>query len=270
MRPFVVMAGAAAAAEGLAIAGARTRCAPGESWRERFEFAAAGRPSGPLGWVYTRVMAIGHRPVYAMLAGYLDLQPDDDLLDVGCGSAGFLRYQAVHVRHVAGLDASAIQVGMARRRLAERITAGTAEIVLGDAAALPWEDGRFSVVTSLFSVEFHADSGRSLREMQRVLHPGGRAVLSLGWKGADASPSGTKDASGYWRWSEADARRLMEEAGFGEVSVSATAGGTSRLGILVSRAVGVTEVQLVRGIKPVVPMVAEIAEAPALVGEAAR
>ena len=86
--------------------------------------------------------------------------------------------------------------------------------------------------------------------MHRVLRPGGRAVISLGWKVADARVSGTKDASGYWRWSETDARRLMEEAGFGDVSVSLTAGGTSRLGVLVSRAVGVTQVQLVRGVKP--------------------
>jgi SAM-dependent methyltransferase len=233
----------------MAAAGSRMRRVPGESWRERFEFAAAGKPSGPVGEVYARVMAVGHRPAYAVLAGCLDLRPDDDLLDVGCGSAGLLTHHAAHVRHVAGLDASALQVGMARRRLAERIAAGSAEIVLGDAASLPWEDGRFSVVTSLFSVEFHPDPGRSLREMHRVLRPGGRAVISLGWKVADASLSGTRDPSGYWRWSAADARQLMEEAGFGDVCVRLTAGGTSRLGVLISRVVGVNRIQLVRGIK---------------------
>jgi len=46
------------------------------------------------------------------------------------------------VRYVAGLDLSEIQLGMARQRLADRIGAGTAEIVMGDAMALPWEDGR--------------------------------------------------------------------------------------------------------------------------------
>jgi hypothetical protein len=39
-----------------------------------------------------------------------------------------------------------IQIRMARRRNRERIAAGTAEIVQGDAAALPWENGRFSAV----------------------------------------------------------------------------------------------------------------------------
>ena len=49
---------------------------------------ATGLPSGPLGWVATRQMAVEHRPSYATMARELDLQPDDDLLDVGCGSAG--------------------------------------------------------------------------------------------------------------------------------------------------------------------------------------
>ncbi len=49
--------------------------------------------------------------LYPMLAGQLALRPEDDLLDVGCGSAMLLAEQAAHVRHVAGLDASEIQVG---------------------------------------------------------------------------------------------------------------------------------------------------------------
>ena len=114
-------------------------------------------------------------PLYPMMAEELDLRPDDDLLDVGCGSARMLAEQASHVRYVAGLDASEIQVGMARKRLAERIAAGTAEIVLGDAMALPWEDGRFSVVGSLNCLKFVPDPPKALREMHRVLRPGGRA-----------------------------------------------------------------------------------------------
>jgi len=114
--------------------------------RRSFAFSFFGVPSGRLGSVGARVLPMLGRRLYPMMAKELDLRPDDDLLEVGCGSAGLLAEQASHVRHVAGLDASEIQVRMARQRLAERIAAGTAEIVLGDAQALPWEDGRFSVV----------------------------------------------------------------------------------------------------------------------------
>jgi ubiquinone/menaquinone biosynthesis C-methylase UbiE len=165
-------------------------------------------------------MEADHRPIYPMMATELDLQPDDDLLDVGCGAAGLLASQATHVRYVAGLDASGIQVSLARRRLAERIDEGTAEIVLGDATTLPWEDGRFSVVTAYGCLEFVPDPLRALSEMYRVLRPGGRAVLTLGLATDDASTSGTKNRWGFTAWTAADGRRLLEEAGFADVSIS--------------------------------------------------
>ena len=258
MRRLVVLAvgaGAAAAAAGMAVGATRSRGAPGTGWLARLFFAANGLPSGLLGWLSARNMAYEHRPVYATMAGELDLRPDDDLLDVGCGSAGLLQRHAAHVRHVAGLDLSDIQVGLARRRLADRIAAGTAEIVLGDATALPWADGRFSVVTACYCLEFVPDPLKALSGMQRVLRPGGRAVLSLGLPTRDASLSGTKNAWGFPRWSGADARRLMEEAGFGEVSVSPPPS-TYFLA------------QLVRGVKPASPAVAGAAETPAPAQEA--
>lgn len=71
--------------------------------------------------------------LYAAAADELDLRADDDLLDVGCAAGMLLGDRAGGVRYVAGVDTSEIQVELARHRLAERIAAGTAQIVLGDA-----------------------------------------------------------------------------------------------------------------------------------------
>jgi SAM-dependent methyltransferase len=180
-------------------------------------------------------------PFYRAMATELELQADDDLLDVGCGSGGLLAEHAAHVRYVAGLDASEIQVRMARRRLAGRLADGSAQIELGDAERLPWQDGRFSVVTSLNTLKFVPDPEGALREMRRVLRPGGRVVVTL----SDSEPapqeaatrSGTTDAWGQWQWSDADALQLMQAAGFTDVTVSVLRGGF----------------QLVRGVHPVVP-----------------
>jgi SAM-dependent methyltransferase len=256
MRRFVFLtAGVAAVVAGVAAVAFRSRGASGRGWRERLMLTATGLPSGPLGWVATRQMALEHWRMYATMARELDLRPDDDVLDVGCGSGAFLQRHAAHVRHVAGLDASGIPVGMAQRRLADRIAAGTAEIVLGDAMALPWPDDRFSVVTAYACPELVTDPLKALSEMHRVLRPGGRALLTLGFPLKDASLSGTKSAWGIWRWSEADARRLMEEAGFGGVSISPPPSTEFSL-------------QLARGTKPASPSVAEAAETPALAQEA--
>jgi SAM-dependent methyltransferase len=148
-------------------------------------------PRGPLVWLGAWGMAKMHVFDRAM-APELDLQPDDELLDVGCGPGGLLVDHAAQVRFVAGLDVSEIQVRMARRRLAERIAAGTAEIALGDAAALPWADGRFSMVSSINALKFMPDQEGALREVHRVLRPGGRAVLTVGEAGT--APAGSPES----------------------------------------------------------------------------
>jgi ubiquinone/menaquinone biosynthesis C-methylase UbiE len=218
--------------------------------RRAFWFPFFGVPSGALGSLGARLLPRVAGKLYVMMAGELVLRPDDDLLEVGCGSAGLLAEHASQVRHVAGLDASEIQVEMARKRLAERIAAGTAEIVLGDAMALPWTDGRFSVVGSLNCLKFVPDPPKALREMHRVLRPGGRLVLTIDKQADKWGRSGEVDAFGQWQWSVDDARRMLEEAGFADVSVADM---PTRLGL-----------QFVRGAKRAAPAVAEAVGTPAL------
>jgi SAM-dependent methyltransferase len=222
--------------------------------RRSFWIPFFGVPRGALGSVGARLMPRLVGPLYAMMAKELDLRPDDELLEVGCGSARMLAEHASQVRYIAGLDASEIQVGMARQRLAERLAAGTAEIVLGDAMALPWEDGRFSVVASLNCLKFVPDPPKALREMARVLRPGGRAVLTVDPPVRHPDRSGKANAFGEWQWSADDARRMMEEAGFADVSVG--------------RAPTRIPLQLLKGMKTSSASAAEVSELSAFVGEA--
>lgn len=217
-----------------------------------------GVPRGVLGAAGARLLPVVAKKLYVMMATELDLRPDDELLEVGCGSGRLLAEQALDVRFVAGLDLSEIQVEMARRRLAERIAAGTAEVVLGDAQALPWPDARFSVVGSLNCLKFVPDPARALREMQRVLRPDGRLVLTIDKQADKWGRSGEVDAFGQWQWSVDDARRMLEEAGFTDVSVADM---PTKLGL-----------QFVRGTRRAVPApvaeMTEATEAPMLVGAA--
>ncbi len=181
---------------------------------------AVAVPSGPLGWVSVRtVYPLVGGPVHQDMADALQLRPDDELLDVACGSGAFLARHAGQVRRVAGIDLSDIQIDLAHRNLAERISAGSAEIVKGDAAALPWPDGSFTVVTSMESFEAFPDPGQVLAEMARVLRPGGRAVMNIG----ERVPAGTPTQQRWglaWLWADDHVQRLVEQAGFTSVTMS--------------------------------------------------
>ena len=115
--------------------------------------------------------------MYSGFASRLDLTSDDEVLDVACGSGAFLRKHASHVRRVAGLDHSDDLIAFAQRENHERIAAGTAEFVVGDATALPWDDNEFTVVTCNCIDCFAAKTRPALEEMYRVLRPGGRILV---------------------------------------------------------------------------------------------
>ncbi len=100
------------------------------------------------------------------------------ILEVGCGAAASTRWLAGQGAEVVGMDLSA---GMLRHavRGAEQ-TGVTVPLLQADAEALPFADGSFDLACTAFgAVPFVADSGRLMREVARVLRPGGRWVFSV-------------------------------------------------------------------------------------------
>lgn len=197
-----------------------------------------------------------NRPLYALMAAALDIQPDDNLLDVACGSGVFLADYASAAGHVTGIDLCGPKVELARERLHDRIATGSAEVVTGDARLLPWQDDVFSAVTSMDAWGFVLlpDPAPVLSEMHRVLRPGGRLVVQVGYHvpetpGADTVR--TKLRGTFWSWTEPEVRRMFEEAGLTQVAISyGRTAGDMRLFDLVARLLGFDESRLVRAVKP--------------------
>ena len=100
------------------------------------------------------------------------VQPGDALLDVGCGRGAVAALLSDRFREVHGVDgdAEALQAAAARGVRVERVDL--------DAAALPYEDGRFDAVLCLEVVEHVRDPSALARELARVLRRGGRLYVS--------------------------------------------------------------------------------------------
>ncbi|HZU76774.1 MAG TPA: class I SAM-dependent methyltransferase [Dehalococcoidia bacterium] len=100
------------------------------------------------------------------------------LLDAGCGAGLLALLARLRGAAVTALDASPALLEIARQRVPE------AEVREGDLEALPFADAAFDAVTAVNSVFYAADMAAAMRELVRVLRPGGRVVVTS-WGPAD-------------------------------------------------------------------------------------
>ena len=115
------------------------------------------------------------------------LQPSDRVLDLACGTGDIVFAAAPQVSRAVGLDVTHRMLQLARLRqgyggqaggASPREAASDAQFVTGDMLALPFPDRSFTVVTIGYGLRNVPDLHQSLREIRRVVVPGGR-VLSL-------------------------------------------------------------------------------------------
>jgi ubiquinone/menaquinone biosynthesis C-methylase UbiE len=107
----------------------------------------------------------------------LDLQADDRLLDVGCGTGAAVRQAAPLVDHAVGVDLSPAMIARARELAADL---GDVEFHEADSENLPFPDSAFTAALCTTSFHHYPDPRRAAREMARVLAPGGRLVIGDG------------------------------------------------------------------------------------------
>lgn len=153
----------------------------------------------------------------AVLAA-LALADTDRVLDVGCGPGRTVERAALATPrgYVAGVDLSDEMLRVAANRCRSSIDAGRVELRHGDAAALPYDAGSFDKVLSVHTLYFWADAAVVVRELHRVLAPGGRLVLGFRSK-EDASFVASFPTSVYRFHARNDVTGLLFDAGFERV-----------------------------------------------------
>ena len=81
------------------------------------------------------------------------------------------------IMRAAGLDISERMLARCREKLHRRGLGGRAELVCADASATPFPDGEFDAVAMAFGIRNTSDPGATLREIHRILKPGGVALV---------------------------------------------------------------------------------------------
>ena len=189
------------------------------------KLSQGAKPTGFKGRIIARIMAIAHRSIYKNVADALNLQQGDDYLEIGCGSGIFMKLYASHVRSITGLDHSEDMVKLATDYNRKRVEEGTAEFRQGVASELPWEDEKFSAAAAIATFMFWPKPLESLKEIHRVLCPGGRLVISLGWN-ADDGKDHSKHIKKYGirLYTGKEMQAMFQKAGFSKCSITYSKG----------------------------------------------
>ena len=142
-------------------------------------FRQVRKPSGWLGRRTVRAMNLGHSAMTDWGLQQMSVPKNAAILDVGCGGGRTVHKLAALAPEgkVVGLDYSAASVAISRETNADDIVAGRVQVEQGSVAALPFPDCTFDVVTAVETHYYWPDLPADVREVLRVLKPGGTFAL---------------------------------------------------------------------------------------------
>jgi SAM-dependent methyltransferase len=143
-----------------------------EKLREEFNrWAEAGRGEE---------MEESHLPITLPVLDLMNIAPDDNVLDVGCGAGWLSRLLAERLPEgrVVGMD---ISDEMVRRARKNHVSLDNAMFVIGGVDAIPWDANFFTHAISVESAYYWPDPAGGLREILRVLREDSSAWILINY-----------------------------------------------------------------------------------------
>jgi SAM-dependent methyltransferase len=132
----------------------------GKLWGQRADdWAAIQEPTGMAGYIHA--------------LQFLQLNSNDELLDVGCGTGLFSSIAAKNGTNVTGIDASEELIAEAGKR------APSIKFMTGEMEELPFPDNTYNIVCGFNSFQYAASSKNALAEAKRVLKDQGKLVAMI-------------------------------------------------------------------------------------------
>jgi SAM-dependent methyltransferase len=150
-------------------------------WGAHGGVAQFHHPTGAVGhvagWVMGRRSSNVARNRWAVQL--LDVQPSERVIELGCGPGVAIAALATRATRgqVVGVDHSEVMIRQARRRNGAAIRAGRVHLIHSPVETLSINDGPFDAALAVNTVGMWPDPTTRLRELARLLRPGGRIAL---------------------------------------------------------------------------------------------
>ena len=159
-------------------------------------FTNCAHPKGMMGRMMLRFMNFGHAPLTNWGLDLVKFQSGWTMLDIGCGGGATLKrlLKRSDGAQVYGIDISEESV-----------------------AKLPYEDGKFDLVTAVETVYFWPNLPECLQEVLRVLKPGGRFIIMV--EVLEGDSMWTNVVEGMTAYSPEQLQKLLDEAGFIDTAI---------------------------------------------------
>lgn len=137
------------------------------------------KPTGFLGRFVARFMNMGHQYLWNWGLNLVSIGEKASILDIGCGggmAVNILARKAYNGK-IYGIDYSEDMVSLARKVNKNLINQGQVEISQGSVSDLPFTDNSFDLVTAFETLYFWPNLSDDLKEIKRVLKPGGVLLI---------------------------------------------------------------------------------------------
>ncbi len=147
-------------------------------WTEEM-IRQCSNPTGDLGRIVAKEMNKSHLDLWKWGLSLVSITPASTVLDIGCGGGAWIRELSKKVGegNIYGIDLSVDMVKLAQDVNKDLIETGRVSINQGSVSSLSFSDGEFDMVTAVETYYFWPDIINDLKEVLRVIKPGGRLVL---------------------------------------------------------------------------------------------
>jgi ubiquinone/menaquinone biosynthesis C-methylase UbiE len=177
----------------------------------------ARKPSGLFGrWVMSRIFDYGNVAINDFMKELLSLNENDHVLEIGFGTGNLIAEMAKCVNKglIEGIDLSDAMVAIAERKNEKYIAEGKVIIRQGDFEETAYNDNRFDKICSANTVYFWQHPDNYIKNILRILKPGGKLIL--GFEDIGQLESKPLNTNVFHLYRQDEIENLLRRNGFSE------------------------------------------------------